>query len=109
MRTREASHRDARARDPAQRTPSLRTGLIGGLLGAATCILALGASSALGPSGAHASQAGLDHRPRGLPSAADQRIEIIQRLDRINANLEAMRLLMEQQAQHDKGVPTRRP
>lgn len=89
--------------------PSLRLGLVGGMVGAATCFVAITFSANTGPATAHAAQPALEDRPRGLISAADQRIEIIQRLDRINANLEAMRLMMERQAQKDQGDTARKP
>lgn len=105
MNTRDTLHR-GRARGNA---PTLRAGLLGGMLGAATCLGALSVSRVTGPSQALASQGVADERPRGLLSAADQRIEIIERLDRLNATLDAMRRLMEQQAQQTHGAPARRP
>lgn len=89
--------------------PTLRAGMLGGLLGAASCLGAVSLVKVSGPSEAHASQTLADERPRGLISAADQRIEIIQRLDRMNATLDAMRLMMEQQAQQTQRAPAPRP
>lgn len=89
--------------------PTLRAAMLGGLIGAASCLGALALVKVSGPTEAFATQGLADERPRGLISAADQRIEIIQRLDRMNATLDAMRRLMEQQAQQPHSAPAPRP
>ena len=49
--------------------PSLRLGLVGGLVGAATCFVALTFTAHTSPATAHAAQPALEDRPRGLISA----------------------------------------
>lgn len=82
-----------RDRCPTERRPAFFAGMLGGLAGAALALSVAtfaGRPAAFGPSEALArdTRDGVDERPRGLVSAAEQRIEIIERLDRIVAALE---------------------
>lgn len=81
-------------RDDRQRSV-FGAGLFGGFVGAAlllgvvTLVTSPGAPGIAGPNTAHASPTTqVEDRPRGLISAADQRKQIIERMDRILVVLE---------------------
>lgn len=75
-------------REGAQRS-MYGTGLLGGFVGAALLLGVVTIANQPGPSAALASpDASIEDRPRGLISAADQRKQIIERMDRILAVLE---------------------
>ncbi len=77
-------------RDNEQRS-IFSAGLFGGFIGAALLLGVVTISHRSGPSAALASpEAQVEDRPRGLISAADQRKQIIERMDRILVVLERL-------------------
>lgn len=90
----------------AERRSALGAGLLGGFVGASLLLGVVTIAKQPGPNAALASpDASIEERPRGLISAADQRKQIIERMDRILVVLERIESL--QRGSSAERPPTR--